>query len=260
MSDKTAAFLHSLVADAFKREVDADEAVWRSLPFFAALAGLGLAVLPTIYQSLAGGTFTFVRGLAWFLFAGALLSFVSAAYWFWQVIKPRGYRYVTDETGLIGYASSLQDLYLERGASVDEADAAVLSEIRGYVSTEFAEAVAVNRANNIARGTARSQVLLLVASGFALAFLTEATILIARSLSSGVPEQQGVRRHGRDGQVERGADARNPRGSAPNDPAAAERDRVAGRNAMAIHPAEPQDGIIAETPAPGRRGTEAMPR
>ncbi|MFX6218419.1 hypothetical protein ABTF55_21720, partial [Acinetobacter baumannii] len=57
---KTDEYLSALFADSYKRELDADEAIWRSLPFFAAILGLAVAVLPSIYRSAFS-----VRGLGW---------------------------------------------------------------------------------------------------------------------------------------------------------------------------------------------------
>ena len=247
MSDKTAAFLHTLVADAFKREVDADEAVWRSLPFFAALAGLGLAVLPGIYASISAAPSDFGCTGALALFATAALTFAGASYWFWQVIRPRRYETVSNEVGLMAYARSLHDLFVERGAAADAADAAVLDEIRSYVTEEVATIVEVNRSNNLARSHARSQVLLFVAIGFVLAFLAEATILSAQALSPKISEQRAGGPHGRDAEAERGALARDPRGSAPHDHTAAHSGRMARRQPVAI----PSQQVPAQAQAVG---------
>ena len=258
MSDKTSAFLHALAADAFKREVDADEAVWRSLPFFAALAGLGLAVLPGLFVSLASGPPTVTRIVALALFAVMVIAFTVAAYWFWQVLRPRRYDYPDEEAGLIAYADALQELYIERGAKPDEADAAVLSEVRTYVTEQLARAVATNRANNIARTRARGQVLLFVAAGFVLAFLAEATILSGRALSWAYPGQAKDEQSGRTGQAERRALARDPRGSAPNHHAAADASSLAGRQPVAVPSQQvpAQTEAVGSTPAPAPPGRE----
>ena len=47
---------------SFKREIDADEAIWRSLPFFGALLALAVTVLPTICRAAASTSGSGGRG------------------------------------------------------------------------------------------------------------------------------------------------------------------------------------------------------
>ncbi|WP_010216059.1 hypothetical protein [Sphingomonas sp. PAMC 26621] len=68
-TEQTDAYLAALFGDSYKRELDADEAIWRSLPFFAAILGIAVAVLPAVYRAARA-----VRGLEWAIGVGALLA------------------------------------------------------------------------------------------------------------------------------------------------------------------------------------------
>jgi hypothetical protein len=181
MGRKTDEYLASLLTDSYKREVDSDEAVWRSLPFFGALLGLAVALLPQIYRSAGVAT-----GLEWqiaiYLLLGlSLLLFLVAAAYFWQVIRPRRYRYPPPDTAIVGYAEALK-LY-HRTAPSEEQDEKVRDDLRAFMLEEFAQTTTNNRGNNNARLQARSRVLLFAMAGFLIAFVAEATILSAQAFS-----------------------------------------------------------------------------
>lgn len=50
VGEKTDDFLVKQFGDSLKRETDADEAVWRSLPLFLAMLGLAVSALPTVFS------------------------------------------------------------------------------------------------------------------------------------------------------------------------------------------------------------------
>lgn len=182
MGTKTDEYLASLLADSFKREVDSDEAVWRSLPFFGAMLGLAIALLPQIYRSAVG-----TAGLGWTipiyaLLAVSILLFAIAAGWFWAVIRPRKYRYPPPDLSILEYTQALRAFYRAEGNDEDQ-DEKVRDELRAFVLHEFAHTTTHNRRNNNAKLRARSQVLLFAMAGFLVAFACEATILASQAFS-----------------------------------------------------------------------------
>jgi hypothetical protein len=191
IGDESGAYLHDQSEAAFKREVDADEAVWRTLPFFAAILGLAVAVLPAIYRSLdqvgSGGWHV----VALTMFAVAVLCFVIAGFWFWSVIRLREYTYPPGSAELLTYAEQLSAFYAAHGLSPEDGDHAVRNDMRAFMTRQFADTAEGNRANNNAKAAARSQVLLFVMTGFLLAFLSEATILAAQAFGAGTRSSGG---------------------------------------------------------------------
>jgi hypothetical protein len=183
MGLKTDEYLSSLFADSFKREVDADEAVWRSLPFFAAILGLAVAVLPSIYRSASAVTIPAWQMAVYGLLALSMLCFVTSGCWLWAVIKLRPYRYPPTDAKVLEYAAELQTFHASRKLSVEKRDDSVRDELREFMLREFALATTTNRRNNAAKARARSHVLLWIFAGFVFAFVAEATILAAQALS-----------------------------------------------------------------------------
>lgn len=187
---KTDEYLSALFTDSYKRELDADEAIWRSLPFFAAILGLAVAVLPTIYRSAFA-----VRGLGWtvavaLLLVSSVACFIIAGRWFWDVIRLRTYRYPPNDVELFDYAQTLGTFYQDIGKKAVERDALVRDDLRTLMIGELADAATFNRRNNLTKARARSQVLLFVMTGFLLAFCAEATILLSEAFT---PSREGCR-------------------------------------------------------------------
>ncbi|MEP9361057.1 hypothetical protein [Sphingomonas sp. KR3-1] len=182
MGTKTDEYLASLLSDSFKREVDADEAVWRSLPFFGAMLGLAIALLPQIYRSAAGTVELPWGALIYTLLAASIISFAISAWWFWVVIRPREYRYPPSDRAILDYTEALRAFHKGAG-SADEWDETVRNELRTFILDEFAQTTTNNRRNNNAKLRARSQVLLFAMAGFLVAFVCEATILASQAFS-----------------------------------------------------------------------------
>jgi hypothetical protein len=181
MGPKTGDYLSSILTDSFKREVDLDEAVWRSLPFFGAMLGLATVLAPPIYRSTVA-----LAGSAWsvpvyMLLALSLLCFVAAARSFWEVIRLRNYRYPPMDLEVLAYAAELHAAHRRSGRPFAQQDEAVRDEVRTFILQEIATSTANNRVHNAAKLRARSQVLLFAMAGFLIAFLCEATILMAQS-------------------------------------------------------------------------------
>lgn len=170
-------YLASMFADSFKRELDGDEAMWRSLPFFAALLGLAVAILPQVFESAARIHATGLKAVAYLLFVCSIALFGCAGFWFARVIRPRDYRYPPYDDEVLDHAEALRRFYAAMGASEDSCDERVRDEIRRMMIGEFAAATAVNRRNNGARSESRTQVLRYATIAFLFAFLSELTIL-----------------------------------------------------------------------------------
>jgi hypothetical protein len=182
MGSKTDEYLAALLSDSFKREVDSDEAVWRSLPFFGAMLGLAIALLPAIYRSAGAVSMLAWRIPIYLLLAASMLCFATAAGWFWAVIRTRWYRYLPTDREIVDYADALRAFH---GTETPQAaqDEAVRDELRTFVLDELATTTTHNRRNNTAKLRARSQVLLYAMAGFLIAFLCEATILGAQAFA-----------------------------------------------------------------------------
>lgn len=183
MEPKTGDYLSSILTDSFKREVDLEESVWRSLPFFGAMLGLATVIAPPIFRAAIA-----IAGAVWsvpvnILLTLSFLCFVAAARSFWEVIRIRNYRYPPMDLDVLAYAAELHAVHRTSARSFVQQDEAVRDELRDFILREISSSTANNRVHNAARLRARSQALLLAMAGFLFAFLCEATILMAQAFS-----------------------------------------------------------------------------
>jgi hypothetical protein len=100
----------------------------------------------------------------------AAASFVWAFGWFWQVVQPRTYRYLTPDDKLRDFAEELRNYYAELDPAPVDVEKELLSDVKAYVRNELAEAATQNQAHNHAKSRARSQVAFWLTAGFAFAF------------------------------------------------------------------------------------------
>lgn len=174
---KTSEFLSGVVEESFKREVDLDESVWRTLPFFVAAFGLGLPLLGYISAATAAIQSTIVSISAHLLFGLSIAAFAWAFRWFWTVVAPLEYQYPPSDGDLLEYASELHIYHEKTGLVGDRLDETVAEELRTFVTEQLAAATGKNRGNNALRVQARSQAILFLMVGFGLAILSEAAII-----------------------------------------------------------------------------------
>jgi len=162
-------YLESVFKEAFKRELEVDENVARTLPFFAAT----LALVVTLYGYATTKLPAFEPGflsllLHLLLIAGAA-CLAGVVYSLFQAVRVREYRIPPKETEQIAWAESLKSFYAEQGMNPAAADHRVASDLRARMLVEFAEGVEHNRAANAPKLKARAQgfTLLVAALGIA---------------------------------------------------------------------------------------------
>ncbi len=146
--------IEKTLADSYRKEIDQEENVWRSLPFFAATIAFQFATLAQVVLRLPGrGT-----GARWDAIAAiALLSvciFCALAFLVLSILPAR-FSYVSEEPALLDYA---------RGLDEDEAEAAqlgappldALAELKRTLADQYAVATLDNRRINQLRAWRRS--------------------------------------------------------------------------------------------------------
>ncbi|EWY36954.1 hypothetical protein N825_22850 [Skermanella stibiiresistens SB22] len=209
---KASEYLEKLIADSFKREMDQEENVIRSLPFFATsigvlvtFVGFARGLLPafsrTSWPELGYGIL--VHGAL----AGLLVSLLALLLFLYKAVRERQFEYPMSESEMLDYAASLTAYYR---ALADEATAsgggdddpvevierAVVDDLRATMMGQMAASAKLSRANNLARLKARARAFsaLMTALGFALVLIV--AILIHDALNGGSHGQDGVARPG----------------------------------------------------------------
>jgi hypothetical protein len=171
--------LEKSFADSYRKEIDQEENVWRSLPFFAATLALQLTALAQLRDWVLSAT----GPLAWAaagllgLAGGATLcalGFLAASIW------PAEFRYLATEPEMLDYAARLREgaATQQPGATEQALQQATLSALRAFLVQQYAASVANNRAINRRRGSRRTQagVAILISVLSVLLLLAVATV------------------------------------------------------------------------------------
>ncbi|NUB11282.1 hypothetical protein GAY28_00355 [Azospirillum brasilense] len=165
---KAAEYLDKLVTESFKRELDQEENVVRSLPFFATSIGALLA-----FVGFARGTLPAFSVAAWpllvyGLLACLLVSLVALIFFLYQSVRQRTFTYPMQERELIDYATGLITYYrqvaeaapekAEPGAEAEDdtdpvevIERAIVDDLRKAMLDQIAAAARASRANNASR-------------------------------------------------------------------------------------------------------------
>ena len=178
--------LERTLADSYKREIEAEENVWRSLPFFAATLALQFAGLAQARDWLLAmqGNAALVAIVLLVLAGGSTaLGLLFLA----QSIAPAEFRYLSRETELLRYAGALREQERSAGREVAEASAAALASFRATLVAQYAMAVDHNRAINRRRATRRTRAALAILCSVLLV-----TALVALTLGTNMSHATGA--------------------------------------------------------------------
>ena len=176
-------YLDKYCSDGFKADLDKDENVHRSLPFFAATVGLQLAVIVPLSDALprfeisAFAIWMHLLVLAW---AGCLVAtginvFLATAL--------REFAMPPTESEVIEWAQRRRTLYLETGYPVAEVEAVVEDEMRRSVVHRLARARDMNRGHYQSRIRQRSRALNFTLAGLGVVLLMGASMFSHRILA-----------------------------------------------------------------------------
>jgi hypothetical protein len=147
--------IEQTLADAYRKEIDQEENVWRSLPFFAATVALELAAVFQI-----AGHLPPVGAGAWWVSIGCVavagLATWTALRFLAASIYPAKFSYIAPGPDLLTYASQLAEAEAQSIASKDAVPIDALAQLKATLAHQYAEASYYNRRINRRRGLWRS--------------------------------------------------------------------------------------------------------
>ena len=168
-------YIEKTLADSYRKEIDQEENVWRSMPFFAATLALQVTALVQIFNrfpdpiSLLGRVSTALLTLAALLDLVAL-GFLCLSIW------PRRFSYVAREPDLLDYAQGLiRDE--EEGAEDEQQDrpASALVTLKWELARQYAVGADHNRQINKRRERWRARAGLSIVFAVLVTFFLVAT-------------------------------------------------------------------------------------
>lgn len=146
--------IEKTLADAYRKEVDQEENIWRSLPFFAATIAFELASLFQIVDRLPPITTGWGVVAVILLVLSALSTFIALCF-LAASIYPLRFDYPAPETELFNYAEGLiEDERVSKQAGDDTFDA--LDTLKRALARQYAVATTLNRRRNKRRELLRS--------------------------------------------------------------------------------------------------------
>ncbi len=149
-------YLEKLFDDAYRKETDQEENVWRSLPFFAATLALQLADLAQI-RDWVGGAEGWLFWLSLALLAAAALATFAALVFLAQSIWPVRFRYVTSELELATYLETVRTTAIQSGSLPEDATDAAVTAARTVMVQQHAVGASSNRLINQGRANRRTR-------------------------------------------------------------------------------------------------------
>ena len=158
IGSETAKFLDEKALESFKRQTDLEESIWRSLPLFSGGLIAAGAIVGGIANSLPSFACSVFAALTYTCVLISIVLFGLSILWLWQVIKPREFAYLPDDSLVADYAERLSQFHSERGLSADQFDKAVAAELRTYMREAYVKSAKSAFDHNQARISARSQV------------------------------------------------------------------------------------------------------
>lgn len=141
------AYIEKTLADSYRKEIDQEENIWRSLPFFAATLALQLAALfqvidklpdpTTVLGWVSVGLLTSAGGMTF-----ALLSFPAAS------IYPGKFDYIAMEPALLSFAEGLIRVeQVHEGQDQGDPFSALVT-LKTGIARQYARAIDHNRQIN----------------------------------------------------------------------------------------------------------------
>lgn len=176
LGPETAKYLDDKAAESFKRQVDLEESIWRSLPLFTGALIAAAALLAKIASSLPPVHPTTFPIISYALLVVTTFLFGVAFWWLWQVVKPRDYDFPASDEAVVVYTKELNEFHFGQGVEGPDLDRAVIGDLRSYMTDSLGKAARSTFDHNQARLSARSQVLIWLICGFMLSFLSGAII------------------------------------------------------------------------------------
>jgi len=170
------AYIEKTLADSYRKEIDQEENVWRSMPFFTATLALQVTALVQIFNKLPAPVTAlgiFASGL---LVCAALLDLIALGF-LCLSIWPRRFNYVAREPDLLDYAQGLiRDEEEGEADDTQERPASALVTLKWALARQYAIGADHNRQINKQRERWRAR------AGLSIVFAVLVTFFLVAAI------------------------------------------------------------------------------
>lgn len=164
---------------SYERELQEEETIWRTMPLFPISFGFAVALIGYGWVSAPEPRNDLATWVLYLLISAPTLLFFPAFRWLWKMVGLRTFRYLPDDLSILNYAQSLRDYHTIMLGDAAKVEAAVASDLKAYLFSEWAAAASHNQAHNQERSYARGRTVFYLMACIALALLTNALILVS---------------------------------------------------------------------------------
>lgn len=180
-------FLEGTFKDSFKRELEADENVARTLPFFAATLALAATLFRYVLPQLPTPTLGWISLTLHALLVAGGVCLAVILWTLFQAVRVREYRIPPRETELATWQEELRAYYRGLKLAPATVEARVLADLRSRMILEYAEAAEHNRAANAPKIAARAFGFTMLVVMLSIAFLMIGIIFVVQKVSPPPP-------------------------------------------------------------------------
>jgi hypothetical protein len=177
-------YLEKIVADSYKRELDQEENVVRSLPFAAA----ALAVISTIIVIVRSYIPVWLIGLysivVWVLLVAFGTSVALALCFLYFAVAPKRLQYLSPSNELYSYVTDLRNYYITIGTPSQQVEQQIIEDTRVLMIEQYTMGAAHNQRVNLERSRARTRAFATLIIALVLAFST-VVIILAHGIMKG---------------------------------------------------------------------------
>ncbi len=175
-------YIEKILSDAYKREIDEQDSVFRTLAFFPTsltvlFAAMGL--LRTVMPTPAFEMYSLVMHILLILLG--ISVFISIIFLLKAVLLG-GVRYVSEEK-ILSYGDQLKE-FLSKSSLVesDKLNQEIIRDIRVHIIIQYSECIEINHNTNRSRTKNRNYSLMFMVFSITLAFLMAMSIFVNDSL------------------------------------------------------------------------------
>jgi len=149
-------YLDKIFSDNYKKEIDQEENVWRTLPFFSATIAFELAATAQVRDHLLSLSWpiSFIAALVTIAFSASVVTMLC---YLWASIRPRQLFYLAPETSILEFAREVENDLSKLGPITAAQAAAIHVMLQDHVMEQWAMGATKNREVNKRRAQLRSR-------------------------------------------------------------------------------------------------------
>jgi hypothetical protein len=182
VDQRVSEYLEKILSDAYKREIDQEENVVRSLPFVAATLAVLFTIISLSRESIPKYTNSYYENFIYALLI-LLIAAVSLIIWYLLIaVRPRRFEYLMSEKDLKQYADDLRHYYSQIHTRASDIEQKLMVDLRQTMVDQYSVGAMNNRANNVSRARARARSFTSLVVALGLAFMLLVTISVHEAL------------------------------------------------------------------------------